>query len=67
MVLENRGAEEDVKTVRTREKSSWRKLDENVVVIDGVCAAHSGDTATGIRGKGQGGHPRGCGDGGSAV
>jgi hypothetical protein len=32
-----------------------------------VCESHSGVAATGIWGNGQGGHPRGCSDGGSAV
>ena len=60
-------AEEDVKIAHDGEKSSWRKVSTHVVVGDGVCAAHSGVAATGIRGNGRGGHPRGCGDGGSAV
>ena len=53
--------------VNVGEKSSWRRVNSHMAVGDGVCAAHRGDTATGIRGNGRGGHPRGCGDGGSAV
>ena len=60
MVLENRGGEEDVKTVHAREKSSWWKLSGNFAVGDGVFAVHSDDAATGINGNSRGGHPRGC-------
>ncbi len=60
-------AEEDLKIAHDGEKLSWCKVNSHVVVGDGVCAAHSGDTATGIRGNGRGGHPRDCGDGESAV
>jgi len=66
-VLDSQGGDEGGCIVPAREKSSWRKLGGNVAVCDGVCAAHSGVAATGIRGNGRGGHPRGCGDGGSAV
>ena len=66
-VLDSQGGDEGGCIVPAREKSSWRKLGGKVAVCDGVCAAHSGDTATGIRGNGRGGHPQGCGDGGSAV
>ena len=60
-------AKESAGTVHAGAKSPRRKVNSHVVVGGGVCAAHSGDTATGIRGNGRGGHPRGCGDSGSAV
>ena len=65
--FDSREAKGYVVTVHIRGKLSWRKVSTHVVVGDGVCASHRGDTATGIRGNGRGGHPRGCGDGGSAV
>jgi hypothetical protein len=65
--LDSWEAEEDVKIDHAGEKSSWRKVSTHIVVGDGVCAAHSGDAASGICRNGQGGHLRGCGDGEIAV
>ena len=39
----------------------------NAAVGDGVCSFHSSDENTGAIGNGSRWHPRGCGDGGSAV
>ena len=61
------GAEGGTGRVCSGERSSQRDLNECSVGGGDVIAVHSGVAATGIRGNGRGGHPRGCGDGGSAV
>jgi L-ascorbate metabolism protein UlaG (beta-lactamase superfamily) len=47
--FDSQEAKKDVVKVHTGEILFWRKVNAYVVVDDGLCVAHRGDTATGIR------------------